>query len=61
MWFSLSVPFLLICFAPVHQLIGSPQHASSSSPRSPQIAELTRKVRSGDKRAVHLFWTKMKK
>ena len=51
---------LVVCFQPGQQLVGSPQQASSSSPRSPQIAELVRKVRSGDKRAVHVFWSKVR-
>src|ERR1044071_2514314 len=52
---------ILICFASAHQLIGSPQHASPGSPRSLQIAELSRKLRSGDKRALALFWSKLRK
>ena len=54
---SLPALLLLICFL---QLIGSPQQTSSSSPRSPRIAELARKVRNGDKRAVQLFWSKVR-
>ena len=52
---------LLICLGSAHQLIGSSQNASSGSPRSPQIAELSRKLRSGDKRALALFWSKLQK
>jgi enterochelin esterase-like enzyme len=59
--FSVSLSaLLLICLGSAHQLIGSPQHASSGSPRSPQIAELSRKLRSGDKRALALFWSKLR-
>src|SRR5919205_3324717 len=47
----------LICFQPAQPLNGSPQR---DSPRSPQIASLARKVRAGDKRAVRLFWDKLK-
>jgi enterochelin esterase family protein len=52
---SLSTLLLLLCFVPAHQ------QTASTSPRSPQIAELARKVRSGDKRALQLFWSKLRK
>jgi hypothetical protein len=52
-WFSLPL-LLLLAF-------GSPQRAFSNSPRSPQIAELAHKVRAGDKRAVQLFWIRLRR
>lgn len=55
-WFSLAT-LLLICVQPAQQASGFPQQAP---PRSPRIAELARKVRSGDKRAVQLFWSKVR-
>lgn len=55
-WFNLAA-VLLICFQLAQQVGGAPQQAPA---RSPRIAELARKVRSGDKRAVQMFWSKVR-
>jgi len=61
MWFSLSAFFLLTCFGSSHQLNGARQSASSNSPRSPQIAELARKLRVGDKHTLQRFWSSVQR
>ena len=53
-WFSLAPLFLaILLFAPLAVLLAQP------TLQSPQITALAEKVRSGDKRAVQEFWTKV--
>ena len=56
-----SALLLLISLGFPPLLIASPQHASSISLRSPRMAQLARAARSEDKRAVHLFWTRVER
>ncbi len=58
-WFSFSALFLATCLGSSHLI--EAQSASSSSPASPQLAELARKLRLGEKRALPQFWTNVQR